>query len=429
MLRIKNSASVEDICKVMRAELPNGLKHDSFMRIDLAAVADHHHPFICSLLEKTHRPTSMLLEKSAMKAFQVSSEEASAFASRICKCISMCRNKLKSMTSGAKLSVGVKNIAKQLKLNGSSEVSPLVASLKKRALKRCHSSDSEVVLLVNSKAAVKQSGFSIPAGSSNRMSSALSSNATKEEILAAYGMDVRSPTLPLLNNDTVLEIPDSQDAKTMEAPQPQPWLCNKDLCLKQILPSGAIQNAVMAAGSEGFAIATFPGSKPIVTELPNLMLHVGAASVMKKPAGSVMKKPAGSVMKKQASVRDMAENEYDSELDGEAAPASCMASVHGGKPPASGGSPPEISVPKPLPWKNANFKFEASVWGQCKAEFYTGQSYIRFLNSLGKWQLLVATRKKDHHQNLLSLVQEVKKGLSKEELVSIRDSLEAEDVW
>ena len=168
--------------------------------------------------------------------------------------------------------------------------------------------------------------------------------------------------------------------------------------------------ATMKPGDDGFAIAWF-GDESIVTEMPNLMLE---PVVCKRPAArQVKKKPAAAIHQDDASNSDdnaspssIASNKEDDDV----ADPVCAKPIAKAEPTAS--------------FTKENYKFESLSFGQCKAEFYSQKSYIRFFDEASKkWMLLVGTVGDNHHQSLEALVPHVKKAnMSKDKIVSIRDA-------
>ena len=70
--------------------------------------------------------------------------------------------------------------------------------------------------------------------------------------------------------------------------------------------AGQVVVASMEPGKDGFCVATFPGEKPFVTEVPNVLLkksstaeHTGRNKGMKRPA-TAMKQPAALSSKRPA---------------------------------------------------------------------------------------------------------------------------------
>lgn len=404
MSRVRNTADAVAVAKTMRAEL-QGLDSSKYMAESFEDVVKHYEEFLCALLRQTLRPNASLLKEAALAAFKgVEVSAATAFGDRLSRAAQYCRLKKKQMTSGMKLSDPVKRIASML------GPMKLTTSLKKRSLQRHISLESEASqpTAASSSKSQPQSMSCTPVVGSRKVAWL---KASEDDILRHYGCKPSSmsksrsspaPVLPVVDGE-LIDIASSQE---VEQPPCKLWLDSAAGCMKRSI-NGCIESSSMAPGPDGFALAIFPGSKEIVTEMPNLML-----AVMKRPACASLKRPAAAV--------EAAGQSSDEESAGE------QPEAVGGGSPLPGDPTPVVASPSTLPPRN--FKFSSSVWGECKAEFYTSKSYIRYLLPAGGWKLLIGASKGDHHANLQSLVAEVKKGLAKEDLTVIRDSLEAPDV-
>ena len=426
MHRAKNSAQSSDVCKLLRAELPQGLLPEHYLQVDPVKVCDHYFGFIVALLKITPRPTINILQSAAMETFKMDVESSLAWASRITRSVSFCRQKVKCMKSGVKLSVGVKGIAKQLQKSkaacgggSNSKVafgSPITASLRNKYLKKRKSNEQSPP----AKECPPEKEVC-----NKQKSTACSSKATAKEILKLYGLE-ESPLLPVeevpeVECEDVIAVASSQEVAEVIQPPSKPvgtaWLCCKELCVKRCRSDGQVERAIMYEGPDGFAMAKFGEEPGFLTEMPNLMLNLPVKeAVMKKPAKAVLKKPAA-----KATASESEGSNYESEA--------VAHETHGDHPPAHGGEAEEIAEEPPtVAVPTGNVKFEACIWGQCKAEFYSKKSYIRHQDENGKWRLVIGSSKPGHQSTVRKLVQFVKEGLSKEELTSERDLLEAEDV-
>jgi hypothetical protein len=248
------------------------------------------------------------------------------------------------------------------------------------------------------------------------------------------------------------EIVSSQDVDlAAEGPSPLqdagagiPWLDRKEMCMKRVSGTGDIISSTMQIGPTGWAMAQFFSEDSFVTELPNLMLSI----VRKRPAGAIKRPAAASTLKRPAAASQLPTLESDEEEEQEEEEEE--EEEAGGEEDGEAGENEEeeeeeeavgtVAVPvvpadgTQVPWKTANFTFEAIHWGHCKAEFYTEKSYIRqqvMFEGKPKWVSIVSCQGKDgdHHELLKNLVDEVKKGASKKDIWTLKDSLMAEDVF
>ena len=107
MARAKNTADEKAVGKVLRANL-TCLDPKLFQQAEMDLVVASYEDFLIDLLKVTARPTQSILKAAASSVFAVSPETADAFAGRMCKSISYCRQKEKSAQSGKKLHSAVK---------------------------------------------------------------------------------------------------------------------------------------------------------------------------------------------------------------------------------------------------------------------------------------------------------------------------------
>ena len=409
MGRGKSNADFDGLCKVVAAELYNGIASKDYLQTDLDEVCNAYSSFAVALLQHSVYPCKSALAKAVNSTLKIPEQEASTFAERICSCITYCREKKKSASSCKKQAHGVKSIILQLrKLELKAPVSNLNKSMRKE-LKRRHSKDPETDS--EPPKAVQKTSFD-----RNRLLK-LYGLAEKDVGSAQFGQD--ELVLPVL--DEIELVASSQEATKVEAlVQSVPWLCSKDLAMKRN-NSGTIEVAKMKTGDAGFAIAQFGAEPPFATELPNLLLIEAGKPVMKKPAAAKVKSKAKSKAKsKSKSVAKSKKGLPKDDLDSD--------DSSGVDSPSTGVIAPHSSLVKSDSATSCfkNFTFEAKFWNACKAEFYTAKSYIRHLHE-GKWTLVIGCSKANHKANLMALVGHVKSGMSKENLVQEREVLEAPD--
>ena len=68
-----------------------------------------------------------------------------------------------------------------------------------------------------------------------------------------------------------------------------------------------------------------------------------------------------------------------------------------------------------------NIVFEAAFWGSCKAEFYSEKSYIRNWDAKGVLRSVIGAGVLNHVAVISAMVKHVEEGLSKAELIVLRD--------
>lgn len=399
----------ELLVKMMRAELHGGPQITPFSELD--EFVAQYSVFICCVLSVCLYPTVSILSKAGSEAWELSSEHSLAFSSRICKAITFSRNKLKSMSSGAKLSKGVSQICLALQnIKDSRRLSRRVSSPSKPS-KMLSPSKTSLVSSASSKAskseimaiygvedtfatglpfAASPDAFSISSSAACEVSSAggasLSGGASLDadsEVEAGQGLS------PTMSTENLLPISKAT------------WLCSKDMVLKRMLSNGEVETATMAEGPKGFAVATWKdGSEAVETELPNLSLALfQEASLCKRPASNTprTKAPVQKKAKKRTETKRVVEE-------------------------AS-----EESSPLCVQGEFKNFQFESPVHGLCKAEFYTAKSYIRQKDQAAKnkWTLIIGSSHKQHKAVIAQLAKLVAAGNSKESLHETRAKLHA----
>ena len=337
MARAKNSASPADICKILRAELM-GLDAGKYLSPKDDDVCQEYAGLIVSLLKATPRLNTGLLKIACVQAFQVSESEAHMFSSKIIQCVSYCRNKAKSFTTGSKTAHGVKLIVKTLN-SFKTPCVELTASLKKRALSRMHSDESK-----SSNKRVKPID-----GNSTCKIAGSSSRASQSEICAIYGLKEKV-SLPLMEDDFVCVSDDASSVPSQVSPQkvqeihdsPKKtnsnavWLNSESCCLQRLSLGGVIHSAKMEQGKDGFCDAFFDEESPIKTEMPNLTLYI-KQEALKRPAAAkkkVMKKPS----KQEIDSLDGSCSEEQSQQEDKIS--------SGGLTPNQGGNPPIAAASK-----------------------------------------------------------------------------------
>ena len=77
----------------------------------------------------------------------------------------------------------------------------------------------------------------------------------------------------------------------------------------------------------------------------------------------------------------------------------------------------------PLDDKKANIFFNAKSWGECKAEFYSLKSYLRWKAPDKKFKLVIGSEHAKHHSIVKELIPYVKAGMGKDELRKEREKI------
>ena len=101
MSRARNSASADDVAKVLRGSMAH--LDDSTLVGDSEQLVEKHVEVMANLLKITQRPTQRVLAQGARLAFKVEEGLAKRFGERLAWAFSYIRGKKKSATSGRKL--------------------------------------------------------------------------------------------------------------------------------------------------------------------------------------------------------------------------------------------------------------------------------------------------------------------------------------
>ena len=322
--RLKNNATVDQVARVLRAELADGIKESQLLVLDMDEVCDTFAGLMVSLLQVTPRPTKDLMQKAASEAFgKISAAVAMAFGERLCAAFVYCRLKSKSVKSGKKLSPGTKIVVNHmLKLQNRLEIpeqpwSPLSGRppVEKLTLGQKLKQQSKVRLVSSSKPA------QLPLAEDDDELALPSSRAS---ILALYGCGSSDRVVSFLQRtkepsscSVVQEIESSQEAMPAANLKLQ-YLDRAKLCMVRVYSDGSSKVAGLKPSSSGFGVAHFPGESEIPTEVPNLLLkqvsskrpYPGAAK--KRPSSRMThKRPAGTM---QADIQqDVSQGEQEDE--------------------------------------------------------------------------------------------------------------------
>jgi hypothetical protein len=287
MQRAKNSATVQDIVKIVRA---NGPFHSSrFVGVSAEQMCDNFGAFLEDLLYCTSRPSKAQLEKAVdmVCGADLSKDELQQFVERVLTTVSFCREKNKSMVTGKKLPASVTKICNVIrKVSDPNLAAKLVRTTNK--LRGCEKPTLGEQLKKRAKGMMLNS----PGPASSSKTSLASSSKPADELDALrklYG-------LPVCGKAAVTEILSSQEDSASAAVSgvgPADTGCT---FVQYSTPTGMVRlyntglkvEGKMVPGPSGFAIAKF-GDEVVQTEVPNLLLTL---PVTKKPAMKVYKKPA-----------------------------------------------------------------------------------------------------------------------------------------
>lgn len=302
--RAKNTATAADVGRVLRGGVAS-LEDEKYLTNDLEKIVEMYEPVIMDLLRLTPRPTAGVLKLGSSLAFSEKNTDAEchAFGEKLYNAVVMCREKSKSMSTGKKLSEPVRKICQFMLGGGASGSRPTDVS-------RSTSFTSTSSLEASSKKQVP-----------GNWKQELCEDKVKEEILAMYGLKKQTMGPPsafaAVSSKDVVEIASSQECSPAKAKPSRDFLQHLDTekrCLCRSFPNGNTIFATMSSGTNGFAVARFPGEEESIdTELPNAMLSIVPAAVMKRPAAPLSRKLVKQA-KKAVKVEE-GEDEHDDATD------------------------------------------------------------------------------------------------------------------
>jgi hypothetical protein len=297
MSRAKNTATVQDVARLLRAE-GTTLVSSKFLHADIEVVVSNYERFMVQYLKFTPRPVESQLKAAALEVYGETADagEIPLFAQRLQSAFSYCKQKAGQMVSGKKLHASVYAVAAAFdawkqKPGSVSAIPPKASS---SSSKGASLSDLEAKLPVRSPSPRRPADKSrMPSAFSPCPALAQSPDRVKRLRTALEDVFGSLPS----GNDAVIDLDGPMSSKgtiSIEASPPavvkqkgREYLDSCKLCLVRLMPSGQVFEAVMKPGPKGFALAFFSddNGKAIETELPNLMLAAKGHAVMKKPAG------------------------------------------------------------------------------------------------------------------------------------------------
>jgi hypothetical protein len=351
MERVSNTASPQDLCKALRANLSSVDTVKACKPFE--EVAETFQDVICDLLDVTPRVSVSVLEKAVGLVFRTTAEEARLWSQRICGTISYVRLKVKGTVTGVRLAKAVQRIGKRL--GKQPDKTSLGSSLlsKARALQRQASSPSKkpeptarAPTETTARALPEPAPKPKPSTSAETQESQASASTARPStsaspslvalpdaevsvnkrldfsaasIFAAFGLTEPSEPascscLEIISSQELLS--DGEANKESAAPKPsgtstinKEWVDSSSLCMLRVYASGQQVQAQLVAGPGGFAVAQFPGEQEVRrTEVPNTVL-------LARDKGKVLKRPAKAepVAKKQKVVEESADEAEEEE--------------------------------------------------------------------------------------------------------------------
>ena len=304
--RRSNSAKPEDLVKVLRAHLPQGLDK-KYLDHEPGMLVQAYEDIISDVLLRTSRPTKSLLQSAAVKAWQnVKTSEAETWGSQVAKAVSWCYNKRLQVSTGVKLNAAVRRIIQQINKQsfGVRKTEADIAKdppSRKRALKPTLSRTS------------KQSQASRESLPKNKKRC---SSTSVDELRKIYGLPLMSSTAASSSSNAQPDLPGSSlidlDAETVssessdvkckgqEAPAGLEYFDSSSCKMVRWSSGKKILSAQMTEGPNGFALVEWPGESPVETEIPNLALQGAGLRPQDKPKPKAKSKAKGKAKGKAA---------------------------------------------------------------------------------------------------------------------------------
>ena len=308
-MRRSNSSSPEELAKVLKLYLPHGIGLD-YLKPNPEEVAACYETVVVEMLMLSARPTQGWITAACLQAYQkIDKAEAKAFGQQLCHCCQHCFNKKLQATTGKKLPNPMRRILAVIsKGQRPQSQGDLWRRHASRKLKKSKSNESEKGTPVKGMSQV-YSDMIAPAASNPAQSSASTAHGLYEAMLGnshafqntiASGSQeaewiMSSQEEPEQRNSSNALLPTIEDKTSTKAS----WFDPSHNAMVRSLSTSAGQVVVasMEPGKDGFCVATFPGEKPFVTEMPNVLLKKYSTA---EPAGKGMKRPA--TMKKPAAL-------------------------------------------------------------------------------------------------------------------------------
>ena len=388
MGRSRSTADEKSIGKVLRANLISSGLGEGYKNPSCDSICDSYADFILDLLDLSHTINKSALMAATKETLEVPHDEANAFAGAICRAISSCQEKKKSMKTGKKLSEAVRLICKKLK--GQSEAQQEKAPAAAAATTE---TATEATSKLQQATATSAAKLILTDSELTRMFGAKSKSSCSSEPSADPGSPIA------ISSCAGSPVADTTPRKRKFHEQ---YLHSAGAMVR--FAGGQMQEqAEMAAGPDGFQIAIWPSGERCVTEVPNIVREE-LQHPLKRPAAASSKKPAAAT----AALAAVATATAPTAATAAAPSSSARSSARNDRP--------------------ANFWFESESFGRCKAEFYEAKSYARYLKDDGGLKLIVSCEKLGHAILLQSLIPEIKKpGQTSEAMRSLRDEMQKQE--
>ena len=275
MSRAKNIASVQDLCKCLKAEVAC-LDPKDYLDVEIDQVCKHYRKFLGLMFQKTIRPSKDCLKEAALKVNpRTLSDEAKKWSSAIVECVPHIRTKAKWSISSKKYEPWMGELVKIYlecsKFHGNRQKGKFVqkAIAKRRLMRQSSNASSIPQLPVN------------------------------EPLLQTFPPGHCSETLDSQEHQLIEVSSEESQASPKKPVSAGTWIDSTAMVVCRFVDS-KVEKATMSEGPNGFAIAAF-GENKFESEIPNESLKIYRQSAGGKKPAAVLKRPA-AVLKRFAAV-------------------------------------------------------------------------------------------------------------------------------
>ena len=275
MTRAKNTASVQDLCKCLKAEVAC-LDPKEYLDVEIDQVCKHYRKILGVMFQKTVRPSKECLKEAALKVNpRCLTDEAKKWSSAIVECVQHIRTKAKWSISSKKYEPWMGELVKIYlecsEFHGNRQKGKFVqkAIAKRRLMRQSSNASSIPQLPVN------------------------------EPLLQKYPPGHSSETLDSQEHQLIEVSSEESQGSPKKPVSAGTWIDSTAMVVCRFVDS-KVEKATMSEGPNGFAIAAF-GENKFESEIPNESLKIYRQSAGGKKPAAVLKRPA-AVLKRPAAV-------------------------------------------------------------------------------------------------------------------------------
>jgi len=270
----KNTADVRTVASVMRSILGESYElPDTPDTYD--GIAEKWHALLRQLLLKTPRLNTKVLADAALLAFDIPLCKGLPWARSLVDCVSYCRVKMKSVTSGKKLNPAVFAIVSQLGVADRKQARGLWPGGVRSAAARLSPKKSPKLSESPCKPTAQKSWMHDAAAIADMYT--LTPLASDRSCVAVDS--ISEP--PSQGGHSSCAVVSSESADEQHS-QNRCYVDSQQLAVVKVVKNGATESAKLVAGPDGFAVAHFKDGTTHVSECPNLMLTLP----LKRPAAA-----------------------------------------------------------------------------------------------------------------------------------------------